>query len=342
MGLSPRAKGVAAAVVTILLWTSFIVVTRGSADPARAPELGPYDLAFTRILGAALLMLPLGWWMVRRDRAGGAAAGASSFGGLSPLPMALTWKVGVPGGLVFALCAYLGFMFAPASHAAVLMPGSLPLWTTLLAVVVLGIPVTPARALGLALIVAGALVVGGRSLLQAFDGGSVWIGDLLFMTGAVGWAFYGVLARRHALEPVRATVAVTVLAFCTYVPVYLALIALGVVPPRLLHAPWGVVVFQMIFQGVGSVVVSGIAFVRMVQYFGPVRSTMLTSVVPALAALGGVVFLGEPLGVGLVMGLALVTAGIVVGVRAPPSATSAVSPAATATSIAAVPPRHGG
>jgi drug/metabolite transporter (DMT)-like permease len=45
--------------------------------------------------------------------------------------------------------------------------------------------------------------------------------------------------------------------------------------------------------------------------------------VPGLSALGAVIFLGEPLGLNLIMGLALVTLGIVVGVRA--SAAAAVA-----------------
>jgi drug/metabolite transporter (DMT)-like permease len=64
------------------------------------------------------------------------------------------------------------------------------------------------------------------------------------------------------------------------------------------------------------VVISGITFMKMVQVFGPVRSTMLTALVPGLSATGAVIFLGEPLGLNLIAGLALVTLGIVVGVRA--------------------------
>ena len=81
------------------------------------------------------------------------------------------------------------------------------------------------------------------------------------------------------------------------------------------------VLFQMGFQGVGSVVISGITFTRMIQHFGPVRSTMITALVPGLSALAAVLFLGEPLAWNLLLGLALVTLGIVFGVRgvAPPA-----------------------
>lgn len=309
-GLSARAIGVGAAIITVGIWSAFIVIARASAQGS----LTPWDIALARIVGAAVVLLPLGAWLVRRDRAQGAAA-ASSFGGLSPLALRVTVLCGLFGGLGYATLAYTGFFYAPAAHASVLMPGSLPLWTTLLALLVLGTRITPARAVGLACIVLGDLLVGGASLLRAFDGGEVWKGDLLFMSAALCWSAYSVLARRHGLDAVRATAAVTVFALFSYVPLYLLLQALGLIDSRLAAAPWGEILFQMAFQGLGSVVISGITFVRMIQHFGPVRSTMITALVPGLSALGAVLFLGEPLSWNLWTGLVLVTMGITFGVR---------------------------
>jgi drug/metabolite transporter (DMT)-like permease len=81
------------------------------------------------------------------------------------------------------------------------------------------------------------------------------------------------------------------------------------------QASWSEIVFQAVFQGVGSVVISGITFTQMIRSFGPVKSTMITALVPGLSALGAVVFLGEPLSWNLWVGLALVTGGILFGVR---------------------------
>ncbi|WP_354353129.1 DMT family transporter [Variovorax boronicumulans] len=303
---SPRTLGIGAAVVTVLVWTAFIVIARASAGRS----LTPFDLAFARICGASLVLVPWGAWLVARHR-----GAASSLFGLSPLSLRITAVAGVFGGLAYAMLAYSGFFFAPAGHASVLMPGSLPLWTTLLAALVLRDRITPMRAIGLAMIVAGDLVVGGRSLLQAFDGGEVWKGDLLFMSAAFCWACYSVVARRHGLDAVRATIAITVFALVTYVPAYSLLVAGGWVASHIGTAPWGEVAFQMLFQGVGSVVISGITFTRMIQYFGPVRSTMITALVPGLSAFGAVLWLDEPLYWNLVAGLLLVTAGILFGVQ---------------------------
>jgi drug/metabolite transporter (DMT)-like permease len=313
-GFSPRTVGLAAAVVTVLIWTSFIVIARASADPARGGTLTPFDIAFCRIVGASVVLLPWGAWLVRRDRRRGVEQ--SSLFGLSPLTLRVTATVGLFGGLLYALLAYSGFVFAPALHASVLMPGSLPLWTALLAVLLLGERITPTRAAGLTLIVLGDLLVGGGSLLRAFDGGVVWQGDVLFMLAALSWSTYSVLARRHALDAVRATIAVTAFAAVCFVPLYLVLLSGHVLTGHLFTAPLRELAFQAAFQGWGSVVISGITFTKMIQYFGPVRSTMITALVPGLSALGAVFFLGEPLHWNLTFGLALVTLGILFGVRA--------------------------
>jgi drug/metabolite transporter (DMT)-like permease len=313
--LSPRAVGILAAIITVIIWTGFIIYARASADPARGATLTPFDIALARTLGAGAILLPWGAWLVRRDRAQG-VLGASSLLGFSPLPLKTTATVGLFGGLLYALLAYSGFAFAPAAHASVLMPGSLPLWTALLAVLILGERLSASRLVGLAFIVAGGLMVGGASLLHAFDGGTMWQGDLLFMAASLCWSTYGVLARRHALDAVRATIAITTFAVLTYVPVYGLLITFKLVNSHFFTAPVRDVLAQALFQGVGSVVISGITFTKMVQYFGPVRTTMFTAVVPSSSALGAAYFLGEPLTWNLWAGLALVTCGILFGVRA--------------------------
>ena len=309
MKFSPRAIGLIAALVTILIWTSFIVIARASASH----NLLPLDIAFLRILGAGSVLLPWAWWLMRPQRQAGEKVG--SLFGLSPLPIRITIIGGLFGSFIFSMLSYSAFFFAPAAHASVLMPGSLPLWTTLMAWFILSQSISKVRAIGLACIVLGDLLVGGSSLLKAFDGGEVWKGDLMFMCAASCWSFYTVLVRREGLDAVRATMAVTAFSCVTFLPLYALVAWLGLIPSHLGTAPWQELVFQALFQGIGSVVISGISFNMMVRHYGPVRSTMMTAVVPALSAISAVVLLNEPMYWNLVAGLALVTCGILFGVR---------------------------
>ena len=304
-GLSPRTVGVSAAVITVAIWTSFIIIGRASA----ARTLTPFDISYVRFIGAGMVLFPLGWWLGRRGQLEG-------WLGLSPLSFRDTARIGLFGGVGFGILVYTGFFYAPAAHGSVLMTGSLPLWTTLFSLWLLGERVTAARALSVTLIVAGGLLVGGASLLMVFSGGDVWKGDLLFMAASMCWSMYSVLVRREGLDAVKATIAVVVFAFVVYVPAYTILVLTDVVQSRLAAAAPAEIAFQLLFQGVGSVAISGITFNLMVAYFGPVRTTMFTALVPGASALGAVYFLGEPLSWNLWSGLALVSAGIVFGLRA--------------------------
>ena len=126
MAFSSQTVGRLAAVITVLIWTSFIIVARASASHV----LLPLDIACARIIGASSILLPWAWWLMRAERQSGQKVG--SLLGLSPLPLRITVQAGFFGGFLYAVLAYIGFFYAPAGHASVLMPGSLPLWTTLL------------------------------------------------------------------------------------------------------------------------------------------------------------------------------------------------------------------
>ena len=308
--LSAAQKGAAAALTTIVVWTSFIIISRASA----AHTLQPFDLALLRYLGAGVVLLPWGLWLVARQR--GQPGMASSFGGFSPLPFGLSLGLGLTGGVLFGLFSFSAFFLAPAGHASVFLTGSLPLWSTLVAWIWLHEQIGARRALGLLLILVGDAVVGWNSLRQAFDGSGVWRGDLCFMATAFSWACYSVMLKRHQVDPVRATIATTVVALVILVPAYALAWALGWITSALPQASWSEMGFQAFFQGAISVVVSGISFSQMVRHYGPVRTSMITSVVPSTSAMCAVLILGEPLNAHLVGGLVCVTLGILAGVWA--------------------------
>ncbi len=308
--LSASQKGALAAVLTITVWTSFIIISRASA----AHILQPFDLALLRYLGAGVILLPWGVWLVARQR--NQPGQSSSFGGFSPLPFGLSLALGISGGVMFGLFSYSAFFLAPAGHASVFLTGSLPLWSTLVAWVWLHEHIGPRRALALLLILVGDAVVGWNSLRQAFDGSGVWRGDLCFMATAFTWSCYSVLIKRHQVDPVRATIATTVVALCILVPAYVLAWALGWINSALSQASWSEIGLQALFQGAISVVVSGLSFTQMVRHYGPVRTSMITAVVPATSAMGAVLILGEPLHPHLLWGLLCVTLGILGGVWA--------------------------
>ncbi|MBK7502350.1 MAG: hypothetical protein IPI14_06665 [Polaromonas sp.] len=106
---SSRTLGIIAAVVTILIWTSFIVIARASVKG----NLLPLDIVFLRFIGAGVVLLPWGWWIVRSQRRAKKAlvppVVTPSWLGLSPYAFKMSALVGAVGGVGYAMLAYSGF-----------------------------------------------------------------------------------------------------------------------------------------------------------------------------------------------------------------------------------------
>ena len=324
--LSRRAVwvGGACALVVLSIWTSFILVARISASRT----LTPFDIAFLRFLFAGVAVLPLVAWRWQALCAGLQQPRLRSGAGNDTRSAGTPWWRGLAltmtAGVGYCALAYSGFFFAPAAHAAVLMPGSLPLWTAVFAWLLLGERLHPLRAAGLGLIVGGALLVGGNSLLRAGDGSAIWKGDLLFLGAGMSWSLYGVLCRSWRVGAVDATLAVAFGSLIGYVPLYALGVLAGLLPSRLALAPWSEILFQAVYQGGVTMLIAGLAYTQVVQTFGPVRTTMMTALVPALAALAAVPLLGEALTPAAMGGLVCVTAGLLIGLRQPTVARPAV------------------
>jgi drug/metabolite transporter (DMT)-like permease len=288
------AIGVACAIATVGIWSGFILISRASAG---SRSLLPSDLAALRFAVAAAIMLPVLLWRLRTQ----------SF----EAALGMRWQralfVALTAGCGFALFAFSAFVFAPVAHAGVLMPGALPFSTALVAWLVLHERVSRQRALGLALILAGIVTLG----LGTFIGVDrrMLIGDLLFLCASTSWALFVVYARKWRLRPVEATIALSCGAALLYLPVYLLFL-----PKRIGVAPLWEVLGQGFYQGTFSVVVSTIVYTRVLMTFGATRTAMITAVVPGTVALLAVPILGEPLSLAALLGLALVTAGMVAGV----------------------------
>jgi drug/metabolite transporter (DMT)-like permease len=172
------------------------------------------------------------------------------------------------------------------------------------------------RAAGLALIIAGDMLVGGGSLLKAFNGGDVWKGDVLFLLASASWGTYTVLCRKWRVTAIQATSAIAIGCLISYVPLFAIGAAAGWWPSHLASAGWHEIGYQAVFQGGCAMLLAGLAYTHVVSTFGPLRAVMITSLVPPIAALAAVPLLHEPLGPLPLAGLVCVTAGLLAGLRA--------------------------
>jgi len=209
------------------------------------------------------------------------------------------------GGLGFALLAYSGFSLAPAAHGAVLLHGTLPLFTFLIVMLTKGTGEKPSHPLGVAMIAVGALLMALDSLKGATT--RQLLGDASLLAASVCWSAYGIKARAYGLPPLRAAAIVAVLSFLGFAPLY------PFMPGgALLSAPVEDVVLQAVFQGLVIGVLSIFVYTRAIAALGASGTALFTAAVPGVTTLGAVPLLGETPSVSALLGVAAATTGMVV------------------------------
>ncbi|MEM8788853.1 MAG: DMT family transporter [Pseudomonadota bacterium] len=280
-GLSWRPP--AALALTLFIWAAFLVVTRA----AMTTPLGVIEIGLLRYGTGAILFLPV---LLRH---GIAPRGAR------PLDLIL---IPLFGGVLFVALLASGLRLAPVADSGVFTPAMLPLYVALLSFLLMGERFGPLRLTGFALIVAGALFVGGWEALTRTDG--AWRGHLMFTGASISWAIYTVVFRRSGLSP-----ALGGALMCFWSALLFAAFAM-VWGTNFTSVPAPTLLIQVIFQGLLSGFVATFTFFYAVQTIGASRTAAFAALVPVMAALGGWAFLDEPIGAAKTVGILVVAVGV--------------------------------
>jgi drug/metabolite transporter (DMT)-like permease len=285
-----RAIGLSCGLLSVILFSSFTLVSRlGLSSSLTMP-----DLAALRFGIGGPLLLPV---LLRSD--------------LRRIPWRRAVALAAFGGLGFALLAYAGFSLAPAAHGAVLLHGTLPLFTYVLTTAAAGPPRSPRRTAGVVLIALGVALMAYDSLTGASR--RQLLGDGLLLLASLSWSSYGVLSRRSGLPTTTGAALVAVISLCAFLPAY------ALWPGKaLLAVDHPELFFQAIVQGVLIGVVSLVVYTRAVAALGPATTALVAGAVPCVTTLAAIPLLGERPTTVALAGVAVVTVGMLVAVPPPP------------------------
>lgn len=259
-----------------------------------AQGMTPWDLTFLRFAVAGVLTLPILAYALVKD---GAA-------------MQAQWKqwlaIALLAGPLFGLLMFGALYFAPPSHAAVFPFTAMSVMGMIMAAVFLGDRITLRKASGIAIVIAGLVVLAG--LNAASFKGLAFVGDVLFVAAGTMWAGFGVILRRYRLDPIRATAVISFFALMTYVPIYLWTTGIGQLSA--IHPPlfWIEVLVQGVVAGGGTL----FTYAKMVSLLGPARAALFPALAPALAALMAWPVLDHIPGPAELIGLLLAITGLVI------------------------------
>ncbi len=286
------ALGIAVGLLAASIGALYTVFARwGLARGLHAP-----DLTVLRYGVAGFVMLPVlgeAWW---RD--------SSQFTSRWRLWLAVSLLAGVPFGLLM----FGALQFAPASHAAVFPFSAMSVMGMLLSAWVLGDKITLRRATGIAIVLAGLVVLSGLDAASLTLRGA--LGDAMFVAAGTLWAGFGILLRKNKLDPLLATAVISFTALLTYVPVYFIVSGGSHLFAAGTTTLWVEVLVQGLIAGAGTLY----TYAKMVSLLGPSRAAVFPALAPGLAALMAWPVLGHMPTSHEGAGLALAMLGLLVAV----------------------------
>jgi drug/metabolite transporter (DMT)-like permease len=301
--MTPRADRLDPRAVLLVLGCCVVWGLSQVAAKSALVEIAPLLQAAARSAGAALLLTA--WVLARR------------------LPI---WQrdgttgAGVLAGLLFAAefaCIFAGLQFTTASRMAVFL-------YTAPFVVALGMPLissrerlAPLQWLGLAGAFGGVVLAFSEGLWAqpaAGLGPKVWLGDLLGVMAAVFWGATTLLLRATALGEAWPEKTLLYQLVVSALALLAASLWSGEPWPRSLSgAGWTLMGFQIVVVTFASYLV----WFWLIRHYPATRISAFTLLTPVAGLLAGVLLLGEPLTLHLVLALVLVCIGIALVNRAP-------------------------
>lgn len=266
-------------------------IARGMSSP---------DLTVLRFGTAGLVTLPVLVWALWRDFDA----------------MLARWRIwlliAMLAGTPFGLLMFGALQWAPSSHAAIFPFAAMSVMGMLLSAWVLGDPLTRRRLTGITIVLLGLVVLSGVTA-TAFTGLTL-LGDLMFIAAGTLWAGFGIVLRRHQLNPLLATAVISFSALITYVPAYLLLGGTA----RLMATEPRVLVVEVLVQGLIAGAGTLYSYAKMVSLLGAARAAVFPALAPGLAALIAWPVLGRLPTSAEGLGLFIAMLGLLIAVTQPP------------------------
>jgi drug/metabolite transporter (DMT)-like permease len=288
----PYARAYAMLACTMLFWAGNAIVGRVVRD-----DLPPATLSLLRWSGALALLLPFAWEKLRRDRA----------------VLAAHWRrvvlLALVGVASFNTLYYLGLHDTTASNA-LLLQALIPGLVLLCDRAVFGIRPRAVAVAGVAVGTLGVAIIVFRGDYRLLTGIAAGRGDAIILVAVTLWAIYtSLLKTRPALHPLSFLAATFAVAVVALLPIAALELASGATV-RWSPAAIGAVAYVAVLPSL----VAYLFFNQAVAMIGAGAAGQAINLMPLFGALLAAALLGERLHGYHAVGMALILAGLAIGV----------------------------
>lgn len=268
--MNKRLTAIILLIVAMVIWGSAFAVTKASLA-----EVPPVLFAFLRYIIASFLLVAL----------------VIFSGKLKKIPRPVPWTaialMGASGVFLYTVVYNISLVYTSAAQGA-LVQSFIPIVTVLFAAFFLKESLSPIRLLGIS------VSIGGIFLIMFFAEGSsdapnTFLGNALMLLSVIFWAAYTIFAKRLAeFDPLVITTGATLIGTILLAPA--ALFELGGTNfPVITASGWT----GVIYLGVFSSAVAMLLYNRSLQHLNAGQTANFLNLMPVVAVLIAVVFLGE-------------------------------------------------
>ena len=295
-----KKSGYLYALCAVLIWSGFILVSRLGG----ISELSSYDVIAIRYASCALVLFPV--WIVSYIK-----KTEQYFSLFSPKFITIS----LIGGMAYALCTFKGFEMTSASHAAILLPGLLPLFITLLSTAFNKgpnrEPTNKFKWTGISVITLGIAILFYQ---QVYQNSGFSVGHIYLIAGAFFWALFSVLIKYWEITPWQATVSLALITSILYLPLYISLVPnnlliIAFTDTVLFNKLFADILIQAFYQGVMAMIVQMFFYVKAIEIIGPSSMGSMMAIVPIVSGISALFIFNEVATAELIISFSLVSLG---------------------------------
>ena len=280
-----QVMGIVFAFITVLIWSSYFLSLRiGALTPLTLAEL-----AIFRYTVPGFLLLPIF---------------IKSMAEYKKVPLVYLLGIMLGSGLPFFLLSGYGIKLTQVAYGSTLIPGTIPLFVTVIAVWIYKQPLPYFRLWGIIIIGCGVIAM----LLQIGNtlDKHLLLGQGLFLCSALLWSLFTISIRQSGLSPLK------VAALAALPNGIVIALWITITHPELGYSalPMMAIFGQMIVQGVVIGFFSGVCFSAAIVRVGAEKTSAIGAATPTVATFFATIMLGEHVDMYLVLSMSLVIGGV--------------------------------
>jgi len=274
---------------TAIFWGGTFVAGRALAD-----QVPPFSAAFLRFVLAAI---PLSIMMVNIH---------GRFPMINVKMLVSMLLLGLTGVFCYNLFFFKGLHYIPAGRASIIIANN-PIFIALASAFFFKEKLNAVKIIGILISVSGAIIAITKGDFQMIRNQGLGIGDGYILLAVVSWVSYSLIGKRvmrnyTALEAVACSSLLG--AVLLFPPALCEGLASDVLTYSLLN--W----INLVYLGIFGTVLGFVWYYEGIHKLGPAKASIFINFVPISAIIMAFFILGEPITLSLLIGAAMVTAGV--------------------------------